>query len=396
MMLLPPEATRYGKAVDEASAGVLAVPVPLDTLWNPWLCPPSHLPYLAWALSVDVWEDGWSLPKKRAVIADSFRLHSIKGTLEAIKRLVSLAGAEVVGVERPPMRIVSGPSMTREQREAWLSGLPQLRVWRVYEAGELGRRKAYYGGRGHKHFAERYFPVASTALYRLRRRARWVVDGVETDTRVSEFGSYYRLHIRCALPSSVVSGLPIHRRFFIPSTAGERLVTIQPSTDKPWSRPIGPSLEPATAIPEKVYVAGDIRRRVYSGAPIYRRFFARSTAAFRVFDRWAVVTGAVPTSRRTPIQFNGIGRYGFAPHTARLRVKITKQVPSFAGGTGYYAPRMKFWLPHDPRPMQAVLRACRAAKRASDKIVLQTVTRPRFFAGQPFIAGVDSFIVGRP
>ena len=57
----------------------------IANLWNPWNCPEDFLPVLAWALSVDVWDDDWPDQVKRQVIDASPYLHEIKGTPLAIK-----------------------------------------------------------------------------------------------------------------------------------------------------------------------------------------------------------------------------------------------------------------------------------------------------------------------
>ncbi|MCP6111406.1 phage tail protein I, partial [Klebsiella pneumoniae] len=40
-----------------ACASISDLNVPLRDLWNPWKCPVKFLPYLAWAFSVDSWDE---------------------------------------------------------------------------------------------------------------------------------------------------------------------------------------------------------------------------------------------------------------------------------------------------------------------------------------------------
>ncbi|AWX86264.1 TPA: phage tail protein I [Klebsiella pneumoniae] len=75
-----------------ACASISELSVPLRDLWNPWKCPAGFLPYLAWAFSVDSWDESWSEQEKRTVISESFRLHQRKGTIEAIRRVVEKMG----------------------------------------------------------------------------------------------------------------------------------------------------------------------------------------------------------------------------------------------------------------------------------------------------------------
>ena len=90
--LLPPNATGAERALAEAVARVSSVPVPVGDLWNPQTCPAPVLPWLAWALSVDIWDAAWSEANKRAAIAESIAIHRRKGTVwasaEALRRSI--------------------------------------------------------------------------------------------------------------------------------------------------------------------------------------------------------------------------------------------------------------------------------------------------------------------
>lgn len=90
--LLPSGSTPLERAAAEAMAEAVALNVPLRDLWNPDRCPFSLLPYLAWALSVDRWDQNWSEKTKRSVIKSSFFVHKRKGTINAIRRAVEPLG----------------------------------------------------------------------------------------------------------------------------------------------------------------------------------------------------------------------------------------------------------------------------------------------------------------
>lgn len=67
----------------------------VSSLWNPWECPISVLPYLAWALSVDVWDEDWPDKVKRNVVAKSIALHWIKGTPGAVELMCAALDYDV-------------------------------------------------------------------------------------------------------------------------------------------------------------------------------------------------------------------------------------------------------------------------------------------------------------
>ncbi|HHS9581003.1 TPA: phage tail protein I [Raoultella planticola] len=76
-----------------AACGVISdLKVPLRDLWNPDTCPVKFLPYLAWAFSVDSWDESWSEAEKRSVIGEAFWLHQRKGTVAAIRRVIEKMG----------------------------------------------------------------------------------------------------------------------------------------------------------------------------------------------------------------------------------------------------------------------------------------------------------------
>ncbi|KZN50239.1 phage tail protein I [Pseudoalteromonas luteoviolacea] len=58
----------------------------LASVWDPFLCPVALLPWLAWSVSVDEWDEAWSEALKRQVINDAFAVHQVKGTPYALQK----------------------------------------------------------------------------------------------------------------------------------------------------------------------------------------------------------------------------------------------------------------------------------------------------------------------
>ena len=91
--ILPPNATPLEKATEKTiGERIDAVPVPIGDMWNPKKCPLSHLPWLAWALSVDVWDDTWTESIKRDVVANALKVHALKGTRGALDKALKAQG----------------------------------------------------------------------------------------------------------------------------------------------------------------------------------------------------------------------------------------------------------------------------------------------------------------
>ena len=82
--LLPPNATTAERALERAiTEAVGSIPVPVRELWHADTCPAPLLPWLAAALSVDVWDAAWPEQAKRDAIRASFLVHRHKGTAQS-------------------------------------------------------------------------------------------------------------------------------------------------------------------------------------------------------------------------------------------------------------------------------------------------------------------------
>ena len=90
--LLPSNSTQLERDAAVALAQIQRVPIPIRLLWNPDLCPLAVLPYLAWSFSVDRWDSTWSEFTKRAAIRAAYYIHSRKGTIGALRRVVEPLG----------------------------------------------------------------------------------------------------------------------------------------------------------------------------------------------------------------------------------------------------------------------------------------------------------------
>lgn len=97
--LLPGNSTPLERQAAIALAQIQRVPIPLRLLWNPDLCPVAVLPYLAWSFSVDRWDSTWSEATKRAAIRAAYFIHSRKGTVGALRRVVEPLGYLIEIVE---------------------------------------------------------------------------------------------------------------------------------------------------------------------------------------------------------------------------------------------------------------------------------------------------------
>jgi phage tail P2-like protein len=96
--LLPPNQTHLESALS-LSMMARVNPDALLSLINPLTCPINLLPYLAWALSVDEWDDAWMDDVKRQVVFDSVTVHRQKGTKASVLRALAAAGYPLAQVD---------------------------------------------------------------------------------------------------------------------------------------------------------------------------------------------------------------------------------------------------------------------------------------------------------
>ncbi|WP_095083745.1 phage tail protein I [Pseudomonas sp. Irchel s3h17] len=73
--------------------------IPLRSLYNADTCPEHLLPYLAWAWSVDRWNNTWSPEAKRSAIRSAYDVHARKGTIGSLRRVVEPLGYLIDVVE---------------------------------------------------------------------------------------------------------------------------------------------------------------------------------------------------------------------------------------------------------------------------------------------------------
>jgi len=397
--LLPNAETPFNKALSAVEKRSEAIKAPTREIWNPWTCPEPFLKVLAHAFSVDLWNDNWPLLQRRSIIANSIEMHRAKGTLKGIIMYLRYSPGALFEYTVPPEGVFSGPSLTREEREAWLSQLPQIRTWRTKERGTKGR-KTFAGtdrlNRNFHSFFENQWLLPSTAGTLLTRRARYVVNGVETEVRVRIDGLAFFLHFRGERGSKVFANSIIDRKkFFQPSTAGRLIVAIEPVTRAPWRQSAFATVRPVTMEPELVRENGTRGFRVFSNTFMRTGFFRPSTAWRLVFERYAINDGR-GLQRRPACQFMGVGRYSFPRHIAYLRLSMPGKRSRFAAGEGILAPRLRFWIPHDLSRVRETRLALTASKRDSDKLLYFTRWRPQITAGELFLAGEKDFIVGLP
>ena len=107
--LLPIGSSKLEKQLSNTFSAISEIPVPIRLLWSAENCPINLLPWLAWSLSVDEWDDEWSEESKRQAILNSINIHKHKGTISAIRRVMQSVGyGEVDIIENQSLKTWNG------------------------------------------------------------------------------------------------------------------------------------------------------------------------------------------------------------------------------------------------------------------------------------------------
>ena len=106
-------------------------------VWDPYAISLTNLPYLAWAMGVNLWEDGWREHTQREWTARQWEFQSLRGTPAGIAMALDFIGRDftpgrpgyrLVEYVAPPQGFYASPKITTEEWNAWIRQMPELRV----------------------------------------------------------------------------------------------------------------------------------------------------------------------------------------------------------------------------------------------------------------------------
>lgn len=361
--------------------------------WKPESVRPDLLPWLAWGMSVDAWSDDWTDKEKAAVVRSSIKFHRLKGTLAGIREAIRLGGGEYVRIIRPPATFFAAPSLTADEREAFLARYPELRLYWFRQLGERGRgmflsgdfmsdATAATGSRA------RFFPMVSDAAARYGKRATIVDHGTETDlTTATRFREeveglavdWTELRIKSRARGLFVGGFLVGSLIDHGSKARMYRVAAQSryveSEDRIHMNTVKPSMDPVNYDAVPVALPGQRRGFLLNGSFMSGgwgrgSFPFRSTARDRLFDRLYLFDPERSVESRGRSSHLGAVRLSMPHHEAEVVVKIRERKKPRAFGrfvTG-------FMIASDHAALHNIMRLMNSARPASVKVSIQTKT----------------------
>lgn len=389
--LLPPNRTPWEKALSLTSAARRPLPAEIvREAVNPWTAPEHLLPWLAWSWSIDLWNDNWTTERKRRVIARAVRLHRLKGTEAGLREHIELVDAELLQVVVPPQKAFASRTLTKEEMDAWLMTMPQIRV---YLAREFGSAKGlsfagYFVGNSFACYdAGRALLGRAARLWDRGVEQRLVIADVTTETEQRQALQTERVSIPGAAGYGAFEGRYAGNCYAGAVAVEARLVTFRQSlaynhrTSALSLASARPSLDPVDVRAERISTTGQDSHSAFPRRFVLHSFAREDRAAWMLYDRVVLHDPSRAVPRVTAWTFANHSRIGHPPYTAKAVIDLKQRIHARTataerGFVGYH-----FARPEDPTRRRNADLAVRVSKAARDRILTTNkLTRPRTFA----------------
>ncbi len=390
--LLPPNRTRFEQAADETGARIDGLPIDIPKLVRPYDIPESHLAWLAWGLSVDLWERDWDAQKRRVLTARALPMHARKGTQASIAEHIRIMGAAPRRFLVPPAKTFLVPALTADERAAYLARFAQLRIYPYVARGTypfahftnmaFGRSKAFLNAACIKDIGAWSRYVRTAKLWDKGQETPLTIRAVTLEGVGRFYAAAYDEVVLAPKPTAAIhlNTAPRPRAFLI-DDFGVRQRMVRIPRDASYEFRLGRETY-TTVYPDADLI--DVRPQtvaeVHAGQPtaLYatkRQFIAGKclppTIAWRyIYERWHLHDpDRVPDERKRSTHL-GFTRLGMPPYHAEVQTRIVGAKPPRVAGPFVNG----FLVTGDRRIIGDVREAIRVSKALRDKILLDTKT----------------------
>jgi hypothetical protein len=403
--LLPPHRTRFEEAMDLTGARIDDLPVELRRLVKPYQIPRSHLPWLSWGLSVDLWEPDWTEEKNRVLTARSLPMHARKGTQASIAEHIRIMGHDPRRFIVPPAKTFMTPALTDEERADYLERFAQLRIYPFVARGTypfahftnkaFGREKAFLNASCIKDVGAWSRYVRTAKLWDKGAETTLTVRAVTPEGVGRFYAAEYDEVVLAPKPTAAIHlDAPPKAKAFLIDDFGVRQRLIRIPRDASYSYRLGRETY-TSVVPDGDLI--DVRPQsvaeVHQGQPtaLYatrRQFIVGkclpSTITWRyLYERLHLHDpDRVPDERKRATHV-GYTRLGMPAYHAEVRTRIV----------GRYLPRTAqqfvngYLMTGNRKPIADVREAIRVSKSLRDKILIDTKTYRQPRAGDRIKVG---------
>jgi phage tail P2-like protein len=423
--------------------------------WDPDAISSQNLPFLAYAMGVNLWEADWSVDFRRYWVKNQWTLKTIRGSLYGISTYVAAVGGQVLSAIVPPAKFFPGPSYTPEQRAAYVARFPQLRLYPYVARVELAyicccskfisgiapNEKRTFNKNGcFTGPLQKFYPTAQDAGGRYTRTAV-IYDpatGLETPltyrttTTVTLGGAVQtvaEITVPAQAPNTWFLGDP--DRYPLPAThpprktqnqhsiflgsdlsvAARTIQVVVPTTSEiGYSKAIYQTIswgneQLIDLYPDTINQTHSFSKyAVFSGAPpktghvylmggsVGKSYLVRSVAWQFTYMVWYLFDPSrVPDYRRASV-YMGHAQFGQHKYTAKIRIDVGEVWrPWYFSGTTFIR---GFWHPPDNRRIEAVRRAVTAAMAERDTVGIDTAIK-RIISTNDSLPCDGTFTVGQ-
>lgn len=390
--LLPPNRMAFEEAADLTGARVGELPVQLRKLVKPYDILDAHLPWLAWGLSVDLWDKDWPAQKHRSLTARSLPMHARKGTQASIAEHIRIMGADPRRFIVPPARTFMMKALTQEEREAYLARFAQLRVYPYVARGSypfahftsaaFGRGKAFAGACHVKDVGAWSRYVRTARVWDKGQETTLTIRTVEPETIGRFEATAYDEVVLAPKPTAAVhldAGPREHLYLVDDFGVRQRLVRLPRRDDYTYRLgreqyttvyPQGDLIDVRPQDVAEVHTGLPTALHLSAGQFMAGKCLPASIAWQYLYQRWHLHDGTrVPDERRQSTHV-GHTRLGMQAYTAEVRTRIEGQMPPRTA--------LKFvngYLMRGSRKQIADVReAIRVSKALRDRIYIDTKT----------------------
>jgi phage tail P2-like protein len=395
--------------------------------WDPYAISSNNLPFLAFAMGVNLWEADWSDSFRRYWVANQWEMQSQRGSLLGTQNFVAAnAPQRVAHWIVPPAKFHPGKSMTDEERAQYNSRFAQLRLypyvariqlpWLCYVSNfrvGIEQKRRYTNNGCFLGPIRKMYPTSADAGGRYTRTATIWDRGVETPITVRTIsevaiGGTVTTWDEVIVPAKIANhyyagqenkwplpkGHPIRQNKY-----GIFLGIMDDTASRIIKIPRNGELDAATAkaiyqtiVPDNTYIdvypqhvatphpisARRLYGRVRNGKPkqfLFNKFLPTNGAFQFLYEVWYIFDySRVPDYRRASV-YMGQARFGIHKYTAELRIEIPiKWRKWYLYNGGFMRGHLH---PPDTREIDKCRRAVTASMAVRDTIRIDTIVKRR-------------------
>jgi phage tail P2-like protein len=370
----------------------------LIALWDPFSCPTENLTALAFAMGVNLWEDEWSETTKRQWLADQWQFKALRGTEAAIRMALEVNGFELKAIVKPPEGVYTSPGLTKDEQDAWVRRMPQLKLYTAPDVGTVGVDEWFVGV---SHLGADCIGLDDGWTLRGHKavlRRDGVDEQLKVVTRVDEDVDGTAMTITSVVEPGISSlgfvigadAIGSEHYIGVDDVPARRITTRQDqSYSHRWSHLSLSMLEPTG---QPVDVRFDRGSDVGDGGPFFfigedvvgERHLSIDPARQMIFDFIYLLDPAISTVMHEGAGFIGVDRIGMRRNRAELLIdlKMTDRTsPGLYIGDGYLGEA--FAIPEDQRQIERALRAVDAARGFKQQVLVSFASVEPLTFGDP-------------